>query len=130
MSNETVAYKIFKKLGATHVLIFVTHVSYGQEARLLGYGDEGKWIWMLRIAEQEGHEINEEEYLTERGAPTNKFWSETTLGQLIPYKPTQIATGRTVYAYQLAQLKHFKLVYESDRPYSSFAYVYIYEIVD
>lgn len=129
MSNETLAYETFKKLGATHVLIFVTHYVYGQEANLLGYGEEGKWIWMLRIARQEGHEFNEEEYLTEQGSPTNKFWSETTLGQLIPYKPTQ-TTGRTIYVYQPVQLNHFRLVYESDEPYSSIAYVYIYELVD
>lgn len=128
MSNETIAYKTFKKLGATHVLIFVTHIAYGQEAALLGFGDEGKWIWMLRIAQQEGHDLKEEDYLQD-GTITEKFWSETTLGQLIPYKPTQ-AAGRTIYIYQPAQLRHFRLVYESDEPYTSIAYVYIYEIVD
>lgn len=129
MSNETIAYRTFKKLGATHVLIFVTHIVYGQEARLLGYGDEGKWIWMLRIANQEGHKFNEGEYLTEQGTPTDKFWKETTLAQLIPYKPTQTA-GKTIYIYQPTQLNHFRLIYESDEPYSSIAYVYIYELVD
>ncbi|MCX8187363.1 MAG: hypothetical protein N3F65_01990 [Nitrososphaeria archaeon] len=129
MSNETIAYRTFKKLGATHVLIFVTHYAYGQQASLLGYGDEGKWIWMLRIANQEGHAFKEEDYLTEQGSPTDKFWSGTTLGQLIPYKPVQTSSG-TLYVYQPSQLQHFRLVYESDEPYTSIAYVYIYELVD
>ena len=129
MSNETTAYKIFRRLGATHVLIFVTHVSYGGGGRLLGYGDEGKWIWMLRIARQTGHNLSESDFLTSAGTPSDKFWTETTLGQLIPFKP--VKRGEQVnYVYQPPTLRHFRLVYESDPPYSSLAYVYIYEIVD
>jgi len=128
MSDEETAYRVFKRLGATHVLIFVTHIAYGQGGQLLGYGDEGKWVWMLRIAVQEGHKLNESEYLDERGNPTQKFW-ETTLGKLIPFKPMGTGYQRT-YVYQPSQLKHFRLVYESDRPYTSYAYVYVYELVD
>jgi len=135
MSNETVAYKVFKKLGATHVLVFVTHVVQSQIGgtplmRLWIYGDESKWIWMLRIADQEGHHFNESEYVTEYGVPTEKFWYETTIGQLIPYKPRTVAGGVTSHVYQPPSLKHFKLVYQSSPPYSSYAYVYIYELVD
>ena len=135
MSNETVAYKVFKKLGATHVLVFVTHfaqrqIGGGTMMRLLSYGDEAKWIWMLRIANQEGHHFNESEYVTERGVPTQKFWYGTTIGQLIPYKPTTTAGGVTSHVYQPPSLKHFKLVYQSSPPYTSYAYVYIYELVD
>ena len=130
MSNEETAYMVFRKLGATHVLIFVTHIPYGQQAGvLLGYGDEGKWIWMLRIAVQEGHQLNESEYMSPEGSPTSKFWTETTLGQLIPFKPYQIS-GQTYHVYSPSSLKHFKLVYASDEPYTSYAYVYIYELVD
>jgi len=130
MSPEETAYKVFKTLGATHVLIFVTHYPYGQQAGvLLGYGDEGKWIWMLRIAVQEGHQLNESEYMTPEGSPTDKFWSETTLGQLIPFKPYQIS-GQTYHIYNPSSLRHFKLVYASDEPYTSYAYVYVYELVD
>ena len=135
MSNETVAYKVFKKLGATHVLVFVTHFVQYQAGgtpimRLWTYGDEVKWIWMLRIANQEGHHFNESEYITERGVPTEKFWYGTTIGQLIPYKPTTRAGGVTSDIYQPPSLKHFRLVYQSSPPYSSYAYVYIYEIID
>ncbi len=135
MSNETVAYKVFKKLGATHVLVFVTHFAQSQAGgatimRLLSYGDEAKWIWMLRIANQEGYHFNESEYVTERGVPTEKFWYGTTIGQLIPYKPMTTAGGITSHVYQPPSLKHFKLVYQSSPPYTSYAYVYIYELVD
>lgn len=130
MSDEETAYRIFRGLGATHVLIFVTHYPYGRQAgTLLGYGDEGKWIWMLRIAVQEGHQLNESEYITPGGNPTDKFWSETTLGQLIPFKPYQ-AGGQTYHVYNPSSLRHFRLVYASDDPYTSYAYVYIYELVD
>ncbi len=130
ISDEETAYRIFKNLGATHVLVFVTHYPYGQQAGvLLGYGDEGKWIWMLRIAVQEGHYFNESEYMTAEGNPTDKFWSRTTLGQLIPFKPYQVS-GQTYHVYNPPSLRHFRLVYASDEPYTSYAYVYIYELVD
>jgi len=129
MSDEATAYRVFKRLGATHVAIFVTHISYGGVGRLLGYGDEGKWIWMLRIARQIGYDLNESDYLTSAGAPSDKFWTETTLGRMIPFKPVSQG-GQVSYVYQPPDLRHFRLIYESDPPYSSLAYVYIYEIVD
>lgn len=132
-SNETEAYLTLRKLGATHVLVFVTHAGSpagagGQVPRLLGFGEEAKWPWMLRIANQVGYNFNETEYLTEQGEPTDKFW-ETTLGKMIPYKPQPMAMGVTGHVYERPQLRHFRLVYQSDPPYTSLAYVYIYEIV-
>lgn len=134
MSDEKTAYTVFKKFKATHVLIFITHTVYsttgGNVPMLLGYGDEAKWVWMLRIARQVGYNFTESEYLDEDGRPTNKFWTDTLLGKLIPYKPQQISTGVTGHIYQPSTLNHFRLVYESSEPYSSYAYVYIYEIAD
>jgi len=134
MSDEETAYTVFRKLKATHVLIFITHTSYttaaGNVPMLLGYGDEAKWIWMLRIAKQVGYNFTESEYLDENGRPTEKFWQNTLLGKLIPYKPQQISAGVTGHVYQPSTLNHFRLVYQSSEPYSSYAYVYIYEIVD
>ncbi len=134
MSDEETAYRVFRKLGATHVLIFITHTVYttssGNVPMLLGYGDEAKWVWMLRIANQVGYNFTESDYLDENGRPTDKFWAETLLGQLIPYKPQQIYTGVTGHVYQPSTLNHFRLVYQSSEPYYSYAYVYIYEIVD
>ena len=133
-SNETEAYLTFKRLGATHVLIFVTHGgSPGAGGlggpRLLGFGDEAKWVWMLRIANQVGYNFTESEYLDQQGQPTDKFW-ETTLGKMIPFKPQQAAPGFVNHIYNPTSMRHFRLVYQSDPPYSSVAYVYIYEIVD
>lgn len=134
MSDEETAYRVFRKLGATHVLIFITHTVYttssGNVPMLLGYGDEAKWVWMLRIANQVGYNFTESDYLDQNGRPTDKFWTETLLGMLIPYKPQQIYTGVTGHIYQPSTLNHFRLVYQSSEPYNSYAYVYIYEIVD
>ncbi|MEM1938147.1 MAG: STT3 domain-containing protein [Candidatus Caldarchaeum sp.] len=131
MSDERTAMEIFRKHNVTHVVIYVTHqfVVQGGQAfgRLLGFGDEGKWIWMLRIANQTGHPYRESEYLDQNFQPTQRFW-QTLLGQLIPYKPTQTTFGPG-HLYNPSQLNYFRLVYESSPPYQSFAYVYVYEVI-
>ncbi len=143
LSPENVSYRIFKEMGATHVLIFVTHrPPYGEyPGQLLYYGDESKWYWMLKIANQEasslGYPSIEENSLLGPGGdptnPTNKFWTETTIGRLIPYKPQTVMIGSSLsysYVYEEPRLTHYRLIYSSSPPYSSIAYVYIYEIVD
>ncbi|MEM4288525.1 MAG: hypothetical protein QXV97_06950, partial [Candidatus Caldarchaeum sp.] len=131
MSDEKTAVEIFRRHNVTHVVIYVTHqfiVQGGQAyGRLLGFGDEGKWIWMLRIANQTGHPYRESEYVDANFQPTQKFWS-TLLGQLIPYKPTQTVFGPG-HLYNPSTLNHFKLVYQSSPPYQSLAYVYVYEVI-
>ncbi|MEM2040840.1 MAG: STT3 domain-containing protein [Nitrososphaerota archaeon] len=143
MSPENVSYRIFKEMGATHVLIFVTHrPPYGEyPGQFLYYGDESKWYWMLKIANQEASalgypSIDENSLLGPGGDPTNpteKFWTDTTLGQLIPFKPQSVTIGTSLtyaHVYEEPKLTHYKLVYSSSSPYSSIAYVYIYEIID
>jgi dolichyl-diphosphooligosaccharide--protein glycosyltransferase len=131
MSDEATAVEIFRRHNVTHVVIYVTHqfVVQGGQAygRLLGFGDEGKWIWMLRIANQTGHPYRESDYIDRNFQPTPRFWS-TLLGQLIPYKPTQTAFGPG-HLYNPSQLQYFRLVYQSSPPYQSYAYVYVYEVV-
>jgi dolichyl-diphosphooligosaccharide--protein glycosyltransferase len=131
MSDEATAMTIFRRHNVTHVVIYVTHevrVLAGQPyRRLLGFGDEGKWIWMLRIANQTGHPYRESDYIDWNFQPTPRFWS-TLLGQLIPYKPTQTAFGPE-HLYNPSQLQYFRLVYQSSPPYQSYAYVYVYEVV-
>ncbi|MCS6784138.1 MAG: hypothetical protein NZ581_02945 [Candidatus Caldarchaeum sp.] len=131
MSDETTAMEIFRRHNVTHVVIYVTHqfVVQGGQAygRLLGFGDEGKWIWMLRIANQTGHPYRESDYIDQNFQPTQRFW-QTLLGQLIPYKPTQTAFGPG-HLYNPSQLNYFRLVYQSSPPYQSLAYVYIYEVI-
>ncbi len=132
MSPPSVALQVLERHDVTHVVIFVTHqfVSQGGQTfgRLLGFGDEGKWIWMLRIANQVGYRFVESEYLDSNFQPTQKFWESTLMGLLIPYKPRQTQFGLGHY-YEPPQLENFKLVYSSSDPYTSLAYVYVYEVV-
>jgi len=130
MSNETTALGIFRKYDVTHVAIFVTHQPFNQGGRvlgrLLGFGEESKWIWMARIAAQVGYPVDENE-LHRNFVPTDAFW-ETLLGKMIPFKPQQI--GTVIYhVYQQPQLENFRLVYSSSPPYQAISYVYIYEVI-
>ncbi|MCS7094642.1 MAG: hypothetical protein NZ988_02370 [Thaumarchaeota archaeon] len=142
LSPPNASRPIFKELGATHVLIFVTFAPFvgGQQGgQLLFYGDESKWYWMLKIANQEAGNlgyasIDEASLLGTGGSPTtatDKFWSETTLGLMIPYKPVALGT-QTYHVYNPPQIEGYRLVYSSSPPYSpnTYGYVYIYEIVD
>jgi dolichyl-diphosphooligosaccharide--protein glycosyltransferase len=142
MSPPNVSKAIFKELGATHVLIFVTFAPFvggTTGGQLLFFGDESKWYWMLKIANQEAKNlglepIDENSLLGPGGSPVNaqqKFWDETTLGLMIPYKPVRSGT-QTYYVYRPSEIPGFRLVYASSPPYSinTYAYVYIYEIVD
>ncbi len=142
MSPPEKAAQILRQYGVTHVLIFVTHevVSYAGTylPRLLGYGDEGKWVWMLRIANQEAQKLGIERF-SERDyydptkpltvGATDRFWKETLLGQLIPYKP-RTESGAVTHYYEEPNVSGFKLIYSSSPPYRSYAYVYIYELTD
>jgi len=62
MSNETEAVKILQKYQATHVLVFTVCDGQGRD---VGWGDEGKWMWMARIADSVfgGFEYDEENHL-------------------------------------------------------------------
>ncbi|MEM4314751.1 MAG: STT3 domain-containing protein [Nitrososphaerota archaeon] len=132
MSPPTTALEVLRRHDVTHVVIFVTHqfVQQGGQTfgRLLGFGDEGKWIWMLRIANQVGYKFVESDYLDRNFVPTQRFWDMTLMGQLIPYKPRQTQFGLGHF-YEPPQLENYRLVYASSDPYTSLAYVYIYEVV-
>ena len=129
MSNESKALDILKRYNSSYVLVFVTHD--GQN--LWGYGEEGKWVQMLRIANQysdfTGTPYNESDYFdASTGRPNDLFWRGTLIGQLIPYKLTTYES-QEVYAYEPPILEYFQLVYSSSEPYTTYAYVYIYKIV-
>ncbi len=47
MANETQAIKMLKSYKADYILVFTTADTNG---RWIGYGDEGKWMWMARIS--------------------------------------------------------------------------------
>ncbi|MFX1486531.1 MAG: STT3 domain-containing protein [Promethearchaeota archaeon] len=80
ISNETEALKIFRMYDVTHVLVhfgyFVTALS----------GDEGKWIWMVRIAQDHFPDvINESEYYVQGEGPTLKFF-QSLIYKLVFYE--------------------------------------------
>jgi len=47
MANETQALEMLKSYDAKYILVFTTFDTNG---RWIGYGDEGKWMWMARIS--------------------------------------------------------------------------------
>jgi dolichyl-diphosphooligosaccharide--protein glycosyltransferase len=52
MSSETEAVTMLKRYDATHILVFITFRE--DNGNDIGYGDEGKWRWMARIAGDSG----------------------------------------------------------------------------
>jgi len=94
MSNETEAVRILRESfngpngPPTHILVFTTFNSLGGDQ---GYGDEGKWRWMARIANEsvaEGfyHEWGDREQYNTFGnittdASGNSQWAWNGLGQ-------------------------------------------------
>lgn len=136
MSDEETGYRVFKRYGVTHVVVFVTAQPVGQWVSLLGFGDEGKWPWMLRIANQAGYNFTEGDYLDERGQATDKFWEETLIGKLIPFRPIPAerfggVQGQRVFFYSPPELEKFEMVYFSSTvSEQEIAYVYIYELKD
>jgi dolichyl-diphosphooligosaccharide--protein glycosyltransferase len=54
MANETNALKMLKLYDAKYILVFTTfyavQTNLGSPGKWIGFGDEGKWIWMARIS--------------------------------------------------------------------------------
>ncbi len=83
MSPPENATKIFKMLGADYVLVYFTGAVGGTG------GDEGKWIWMVRIAEQNlfnETKIREVDYWDEEtGTPKDPYY-DSMIYQLLYYQ--------------------------------------------
>ncbi len=83
MSSPENATKIFKMLGADYVLVHFTGAVGGTS------GDEGKWIWMVRIAEQKlfnETKIREVDYWDEEtGTPKDPYY-DSLIYQLLYYQ--------------------------------------------
>ena len=110
LSNETEAIKILRRLGATHVLIFITfRAPMGDDA---GYADENKWHWMARIAAERWPEFKEENFgKVERGR-----WEWNDRGkQTVIYKLMQYVKSETLGPARVAkpELEYFELVFIS-----------------
>jgi dolichyl-diphosphooligosaccharide--protein glycosyltransferase len=122
MSNETEALRILKqefngpKGPPTHILVFTTFNSYDGGDQ--GYGDEGKWRWMARIANQS---IAPGFYTEWGDGKNNTFgfindnnqWVWNALGQNTTiYKLMQYAKA-SILGLTAPELEHFKPVHFS-----------------
>ncbi len=124
MSNETQAVKILKEKfngpdgPPTHILVFTTFNSLGGDQ---GYGDEGKWRWMARIANQTVeeargfyHEWGDREQYNTFGNITENQWVWNDLGKNTTiYKLMQTAKQSIASSIQAPQLRYFKIAHFS-----------------
>jgi dolichyl-diphosphooligosaccharide--protein glycosyltransferase len=76
MTNETNALKMLKLYNAKYILVFTTvNVNDGS---WIGYGDEGKWMWMARISAQGSWQERIDQGLVD----SQSTWvNETSFGQ-------------------------------------------------
>lgn len=84
VSNETEAIELLKSVHPerppTHILVFVTVYDDGRNYPFGRFGDEAKWVWMLRIAESVFHiGLNESDYYN----ATTGRWKEKGMESLI-----------------------------------------------
>jgi len=93
LSNETEAIKILESYDTTHVVVFTTFTSDG---RSVGYGEEGKWRWMAKIAG-----LNETDYFKDQD------WTEQGKETVI-YKLMSYGIETNLVGYSTVQLEHFE----------------------
>ena len=123
MSNETEAIKILKKYHATHVLVFVVCDRQGND---IGWGDEGKWMWMARIAksrfpekcdweyDEENHIIvGYQELKEDEQGRTTRVWTDKGKQTLIYKLMAYAKDKRTGSSHLTYPLTHFKEAYIS-----------------
>ena len=111
MSNETEAIEILRGYQATHVLVFVVCDQNGDD---VGWGDEGKWMWMARIAGLEYDEANhlivgiQEIREDPDTGETYRVWTErgqqTVIYKLMAYAKDK-ETGSSHLTYPLTHLE-------------------------
>ena len=115
VSEETEAIEILRKYDATHVLVFTTFRSDGSDQ---GWGDEGKWWWMARIANGtkwmgKTVRIYEEDFGS-RNKETGRWeWSEYGKATVI-YKLMQYGRDTRLDRQSTVQLEHFEKAYFSE----------------
>jgi dolichyl-diphosphooligosaccharide--protein glycosyltransferase len=121
MSDEADAVKILQKYHATHIVVFVTCDSQGRD---VGWGDEGKWMWMARIADSVygGFEYDEtnhiivgyQELTTDEQGQTSRVWTEKGK-QTVIYKLMAYAKdARTGSSHLTYPVTHFEPAYFSE----------------
>ena len=150
MSNETEAVRLLRENfngpngPPTHILVFTTFNSLGGDQ---GYGDEGKWRWMARIANEsvaEGfyHEWGDREQYNTFGNITENQWAWNDLGQNTTiYKLMETGKTSRLTTAEVPELDKFRIAHLSpgqplvqigtaqDTPVYLHALVCLYEIV-
>jgi dolichyl-diphosphooligosaccharide--protein glycosyltransferase len=136
MSNETEAIKILKGYDVTHVVVFTTfYVSSGQVVEL-GWGDEGKWHWMFRIAKSvypTDPRLKEELDYGKWDNQTGRWqWNENGTNTVI-YKLMHYGAEKKALGSSTITLEHFKEAYFSKADPSRTGNVYVlvcvYEVI-
>jgi dolichyl-diphosphooligosaccharide--protein glycosyltransferase len=134
MSIEDEAIDILKKYDVTHVVVFTSfEINSGSE---MGWGDDGKWKWMLEIAASvfpniDLKESNYGEYTTDPQTGYSRWEWNTNGRNSTIYKLITYGKHLRLYGSSSIPLNHFNLVYVSHGPiiYGSYlAPVCIYEI--
>jgi len=134
MSPEDNATKILREYNATHVVVFTTVNSQGQD---YPWGEAGKFIWMIKIAG-----LNESKFgnYTQQGAwQWTDYGKNTTLYKMMTYgKYMRLPNGQTAaqqYYELLGQWEHFNEhfifldEYPKGQPVSGvYALILIYEV--
>ena len=88
LSNETEAIQMLESYDTTHVVVFTTFTSDG---RPVGYGEEGKWRWMAKIAE-----LNETDYF--KDGDWTELGKETVIYKLMTHgKETKLMGISTIH---------------------------------
>ncbi|MEM2739704.1 MAG: STT3 domain-containing protein, partial [Candidatus Bathyarchaeia archaeon] len=89
ISPENASIPIMERYNVTHIVVFTSWTAIGQQTGLFvpdGMGEEGKFVWMIRIANDEFGGFNETDYIdTSVGAPSSRFY-ESVLGSIIPFR--------------------------------------------
>jgi len=122
MSNETEAIKLLKTYDVngrrpTHIVVFTTFLRDTQGGLSdRGWGDEGKWIWMAKIAysifSELGYEFDEYDRPTTFGNWTQQGFTWTDRGKnTVVYKLMTYGKETLGGATPSVTLQHFKPAY-------------------
>jgi hypothetical protein len=111
VSNETEAIEILKDFGASYVVVFTTFQEDGSD---VGWGDEGKWRWMARIAGLDDNSYGN--YTLGIDWVDTNGNNQPEQGELVPnvngtssvlYKLMRYGREVTIYGYSITELEHF-----------------------
>ena len=141
LSDEDRAIEIMHQLGAEYIVIYLGTIDVSSQqgptyTLLYGFGEEGKFIQMAKIAGKDP-DIYINRTNTEGSIYTDAFWN-TFLGKLIPYKfvqkqnvnnqPTDIYQYSPNYPTKPDGQSKLILVYKTSDP--GYGEVLIYKLVD